>query len=65
MSGRISFDGPEGGFVVTFNSYRNASLKATLVNGAQLSSRSAALCIFALSLLSWAIVLVPLWVAIR
>jgi hypothetical protein len=38
---------------------------AKLDNETQLSPRCATLCVVALSLLSWAVVLVPLWALIR
>jgi hypothetical protein len=59
--------GFEGGVMFAVNGFRNADapLAAALNNGTQLSRRSAALCIFAMSLLSWAIVALPLWAIIR
>jgi hypothetical protein len=53
--------------VIAFNGFRNtdAPLAAALNDDSQLSPRSAGLSIFALSLLGWAVVLVPLWAAVR
>jgi hypothetical protein len=57
----------EGGVVVALNSSRDGSapLAAKLDDETRLSPQGAALCIVALSLVSWAIVLVPLWALLR
>ena len=52
--------------VVALNGYRDSDAPlAELDNETQLSPRCATLCVVALSLLSWAVVLVPLWALIR
>ena len=52
--------------VVALNGCRDSDAPlAELDNETQLSPRCATLCVIALSLLSWAVVLVPLWALIR
>ena len=52
--------------VVALNGCRDSDAPlAELDNETQLSPRCATLCVVALSLLSWAVVLVPLWALIR
>ncbi len=52
--------------VVALNDCRDSDAPlAELDNETQLSPRCAALCVVALSLLSWAVVLVPLWALMR
>jgi hypothetical protein len=56
----------EVGVVVALNGCRDSDAPlAELDNETQLSPRCATLCVVALSLLSWAVVLVPLWALIR
>ena len=56
----------EDGLVVAVNGCRHSdALLAELGHQTQLSPRCAALCVFTLSVLSWAIVLVPLWALIQ
>jgi hypothetical protein len=56
----------EVGVVVALNGCRDSDASlAELDNETQLSPRCAAFCVVALSLLSWAVVLVPLWALIR
>jgi hypothetical protein len=52
--------------VVALNDCRDSDAPlVALDNETQLSPRCATLCVVALSLLSWAVVLVPLWALIR
>jgi hypothetical protein len=52
--------------VVALNDCRDSDAPlAELDNETQLSPRCATLCVVALSLLSWAVVLVPLWALMR
>jgi hypothetical protein len=52
--------------VVALNGCRDSDAPlAELDNETQLSPRCAAFCVVALSLLSWAVVLVPLWALMR
>ena len=52
--------------MVALNDCRDSDAPlAELDNETQLSPRCATLCVVALSLLSWAVVLVPLWALIR
>jgi hypothetical protein len=63
---RISLIQLRVGVVVAFNGRRDSdALLAELNDETQLSPRCAALCVVALSLLSWAVVLVPLWALLR
>ena len=59
-------DSFEARVVVALNDCRDSDAPlAELDNETQLSPRCATLCVVALSLLSWAVVLVPLWALIR
>jgi hypothetical protein len=63
---RISLIQLRVGVVVAFNGRRDSdALLAELNDETQLSPRCAALCVVALSLLSWAVVLVPLWALLQ
>jgi hypothetical protein len=63
---RISLIQLRVGVVVAFNGGRDSdALLAELNDETQLSERCAALCVVALSLLSWAVVLVPLWALLQ
>jgi hypothetical protein len=64
---RISLDGFEGGVVAALNSFSHSDtpLEADLHAENPLPTGAVALCILAASLLCWAVILVPLWVAFR
>ena len=56
----------EARVVVALNDCRDSDAPlAELDNETQLSPRCAAFCVVSLSLLSWAVVLVPLWALMR